>query len=229
MAKLYYLPRTILGRLAFLKAFVTRLTTAVMAKYGISPSQETDMTNSAAYLDYWLQCQAAAQQYEQALTEFIDNMMNGTTSGVHTMPVLTLPAAPAAPITVPQPGFMLRVKENVQVIKNSPNYTVEDGQALGIEGPEQNVEEDALQPVLTVDVVGNNVVVKSPKQGTQGTEIWVDRGTGYQLAGFCSGTKYTDPTPIPATATALKYKGRFHLHGEAVGQFSNEVKINVGG
>ena len=152
--------------------------------------------------------------------------MNNETAITHTLPVLTLPAAPA---TTPQPGGMGRFKSLVQGIKNNPIYSAEDGKNWGIEGAETTIDEDTIQPNLKADIVGLSVVISSPKQRMQGTEIWADKGSGYQMIGFCSGTKYTDPAALPATAAIWKYKGRYHLHGEAIGQYSDEIKVHVGG
>jgi hypothetical protein len=226
MAKQYYFPANILAQIALLKLFVSKLVTAYQTKYNINAQQQADMANSAVYFDWLSQCHEAINQYDHAMTQYMDSIMNTDPTVTHTLPILTLPAAPAV---TPSPGGMSRFKDIVQSIKNNPNYSVEDGKNLGIEGAETNTDENALQPVLKAQVVGNNVQISSPKHRTQGTEIWVDRGTGYQLIGFCSSSKFTDPTPIGATATTLKYKGRYHLHGEAVGQWSEEVKVNVGG
>lgn len=105
---------------------------------------------------------------------------------------------------------------------------VSDGEDMGIEGAEFTVDKLALQPVLKLVIDGSYVVVSSPKEGTQGFEVWVDRGNGtFTFIGFATGAKFKDMAPIPAEAQTWKYKAIFHLHNEQVGQWSDVKSITV--
>ena len=225
MSKQYYLPTSNSGKLLLIKTFGNKVG-AYLAKYNITLTQQKDMQDSAVYLDYLMQCQLAAQQYEHSLTEYMVAEMNGADGTVGSMPVLVLPAAPA---TVPAPGFMGRLKSMANIIKSNTAYVVDDGKNMGIEGAEQSIDEDALQPALKAEVVGSNVIVSSPKSGTQGFEVWADRGTGtFVFIGFSSGAKFTDMAALPAAAATWKYKAIYHLHNEQVGNWSNVIAIHVG-
>lgn len=225
MSKQYYLPTSKLGQMLLLKTFASKVGT-YLAKYGLINAQAQDMKDSAVYLDYLIQCQLAAQQYEHSLTEYMDAEMNGAEGTVGSMPVLVLPAAPAV---VPAAGFMGRLKSMANTIKSNTAYVADDGINMGIEGAEQTINEDALQPALKAEVVGSNVIISSAKNGTQGFEVWADRGTGtFVFIGFSSGAKFTDAAALPAAAQTWKYKAIYHLHNEQVDNWSNVITIHVG-
>ena len=226
MSKKYYVPTNKPGKLQLLTLFSEKLPSYI-TKYGITNTQRDDMIASAAYLEYCFHSDAAVQQYDQSVTQYIDSLMNGIASG-------TLGGLPAfvpltAPATVPAAGIFDRLVGIVNVIKNHPAYVVGDGEDMGIEGAEHIINEDALQPQLTVAVIGSGVYIKCPKGDTQGFEVWVDRGNGtFVFIGFATSNKFNDPAALPAAAQTWKYKAIYHLHDAQVGQWSNVITIHVG-
>ena len=104
----------------------------------------------------------------------------------------------------------VRFRALVKQIKAHANYNTAIGEALGIEGEEQSGPDlMTLQPEIKVMVAGSEVKVFWSWQGQRAfldaIEIEVDRGTGWQMLTI------------------------YRVGDQRVGQWSNEVGLNVGG
>ena len=229
MAKDWFFPHSKVGRLDLLKCLGNNLPGGLATKYGITLAQTKDIQDSAAFLEYLSKTVGVSDEFGKSLTACYEEIGFGTSGVLSGVPVFVAPTP--LPTTVPAPGIFNRVIDLANVIKNHPSYTTTDGEALGIEGADAVGKKEAdLQPELKVQVMGSNVQVSAVKGDTQGFEVWCNKGTNtFVFVGFATGSKFKDPSPLPAQAAIWKYKGIYHLHNEQVGQWSQEVSVNVGG
>jgi len=141
-----------------------------------------------------------------------------------------LPGAPAPPPSV-DPGVFTRALSIANRIKKHKDYTVADGELLGLEGAEITPPDLAnIRPVLKLATAGSSAVnVGWKKQGMAGVKIWVKRGTGdFAYLAFDTTTpSYVDTFPFPAAEEKWTYKAIYHFGGGRVGLWSEEVSITV--
>ena len=90
---------------------------------------------------------------------------------------------------------------------------------------------NSLRPVLTVELDAGQVVVGWTKQGMDGIEIQVDRGTGFLFLAIDTIPDYTDTAAMPAAGQSAlwKYKAIYLQADQRVGQWSDVVSIPVAG
>jgi hypothetical protein len=143
----------------------------------------------------------------------------------------TTPALGAPPPMVPANIFG-RASALAARIKKHPNYTDAMGQDLGIIGAEQTMDLAAMKPILKITLQAGRPNVGWKKQGMDGLEISVDRGTGtFAFLAFDTMPDYLDTAPLPAAGTSAvwRYKAIYRLHDEEVGQWSDIATISVMG
>lgn len=192
-------------------------------------AQAADATRFRALLDFATTMQKAAK----AWTAQKDRELDG--SGIVPAELVLPTMSPDFPPPV-APGIVSRFRKLVKWIKTLDGYNEPMGQGLGIEG-RQSFKPDlaAIAPELDAQLVGSRVEVKWEYQGLSDwvdlLEIQVDRGDGrgYVLLTFDSIPGYVDTAPLPAVATVWKYRAIFRKSETRVGQWSKEVRINVGG
>lgn len=145
-----------------------------------------------------------------------------------------MPAAPALgtpPAAVP-PGIFARASALAARLKKHPGYTDALGQDLGLIGAEQTVDLNSLKPVLEISPPAGHPNVGWTKQGMDGLEIQVDRGTGaFAFLAFDTIPDYLDTAPLPAPGTSAvwKYQALYRLNDEPVGQWSDGASVSVMG
>jgi len=124
-----------------------------------------------------------------------------------------------------------RVAALVVRIKNHPGYTEAIGQDLGVIGAEETVDLHSLKPALKLTLQAGRPVGWT-KQGLDGVEIWVDRGTGtFAFLAIDAVPDYLDTAPLPAPGAGAvwKYKAIYRLNDEPVGQSSDVASLSVMG
>jgi hypothetical protein len=199
----------------------------------LSPDQVAAQAADAVAFDYWVKCMNIMHRDAVQFTAWKNLLRDGGTP-----PAGGAPGVPVLPDPVPgvSPGIEARFRALVQLSKNSPNYNVGIGDALDIEGAQQNPPDyTTLMPVLTLVINGNRVEIGWGWQGYAAyldqIELQVDRGDGKGYVNLTYDTTpgYTDPTPFPATPAKWTYRGIYRLDEAQVGQWSSPVSITVGG
>lgn len=227
MSKAYYLPSDDAGKAAWLNNLVAKLP-MYQGSVGLTPADVTSITNDAAYFAYCLNAQTQVAAYAQQWTTYKNAARNGTGTSLGQAPVL--PSLGTAPTTV-APGIIARATALAARIKVAPGYTASIGQALQLIGAEQTVDVNSLKPVLDVKLDAGQVTIGWTKQGMDGLEIQVDRGTGFVFLAIDTIPNYTDTQPMPAAGQSAlwKYKGIYLQADQRVGQWSDVVSLPVAG
>lgn len=88
-----------------------------------------------------------------------------------------------------------------------------------------------MKPVITAQLDAGQVDIGWMKQGMDGIEIQVDRGTGFVFLAIDTIPGYTDTAPMPAAGQSAlwKYKAIYRQGDDRVGQWSDVVSIPVAG
>ncbi|MDD5037302.1 MAG: hypothetical protein PHE55_21455, partial [Methylococcaceae bacterium] len=149
--------------------------------------------------------------------------------------LLTVPSLPAVipPTGAPFPDVFGFLGALITRIKIHKNYTDAIGAALKIlPSKSPGVDPNTLQPVLAVELRAGHPNILWDKNGMDGIEIEVDRGTGsFVLLAFDTVPDYLDTAPLPAPGTSAiwKYRAIYRLHDERVGQWSQVLEVAVKG
>src|SRR5665213_2989150 len=173
MPKSYYLPSDDAGKGAWLNNLSAKLP-SYFAALGLSQADVDSVTADAAFFAYCLNSTGQVAAYSQQWTAYKNAARNGTALGL-------LPVAPnlgVAPAAV-APNIFGRATALVARIKTAPGYTDSIGQALQIVGADQTVDVNSMKPVITAKLDAGQVTVGWTKQGMDGVEIQVYRGTGF--------------------------------------------------
>jgi hypothetical protein len=230
MAKQRFFPDNLEGQILWIINFDLNLPTYA-TKYGISPAQLTSVSNDRNWINYWFEQQNLNQVYAQSLTAFRNEAAYGLPSGAEPSVPPVPPAAGTVPTAV-EPGVFKRCLAIANAIKVHVNYTVADGEALGIEGATiipPNIND--ARPVLKLTAAGETVEIGWGKQkfAVDGLEIHVKRGAAayVYLATDTTTPKYVDTYPLPVATEAWTYKAIYVKAGARVGLWSEEVTISV--
>lgn len=190
--------------------------------------QAADATYFRAVVDFT----STMQQAGQGWTAWKNFERDGGTGNALNPVVPVLPAG--FPPAVPS-GIVPRIPALLQKIKAHKNYTEAIGQTLGIEGSEgSGIDFATLKPVLKLRLNGSQVEIPWGWQGystdLDSIEIQVDRGDGkgFGMLTIDTTVGYTDTAPFPATVTQWTYRAIYRLGDDRVGQWSDEISINVG-
>jgi len=229
MAKKPFFPDTEVEQLLWLNEFKDAV--ALYAeKYGISAIELTAINDDANWLGHWFGVQGGVQTYSESVTAFKNEVAFGLPEGAGASLPPELPSFGVAPTAV-DPGVFPRALALAGRIKSHIAYTIADGEAMKLEGAEeQPVDVPNLKPVIKLVVAGPDLVdVNWKKNRTQGVEIWVKRGSAdWQLLAFDTTTpKYVDTHAFPAVAETWEYKAIYHYAGTRAGQWSQEVSVVV--
>jgi hypothetical protein len=225
MAQKPFFPDDLPGQIDWLDTFSSNLT-AYTAKYGIT-AVATIADNE--WMQYWYGLHTQAQAAGQTFTAFKNEAAFGVPPGSLASVPPVFPVAPPPPATV-APGVFPRALSIAKAIKVHKDYTVADGEALGLEGaliPPPDLS--TLRPVLKPIVAADHVDIGWKKNGTEGVEIWVQRGAAAYvfLAVDTTTPKYVDTQPFPATEEKWTYKAIHIFDGGRVGLWSEEVSVQV--
>ena len=192
-----------------------------------------NLVKDALWLHYLLALYLpAVRAHGKAVTLALEQAEGGT-GGPLVLPAFNAPALPEG-VEVRDEGALRRLFDAVQDIKENDLYTQAIGMDMGIIGSEQGAPDfGTLAPLLKLTVQGNVVEIDWSWQGyikfLDQIEIQVDRGNGWQVLTFDTTPGYTDTHPHPSTLTQWKYRAIFRVDDVQVGQWSPEVKVNVGG
>jgi hypothetical protein len=132
-------------------------------------------------------------------------------------------------------GIFGLVAELADRIKKHKNYSVADGNDLGIEGtPKAKPNPSSLVPDLAVGRgTGGHPELKWHKQNMPMLEICVDRseGKGWEKLDTSDQNHYTDAHALPPAGTAVvwRYKAIYKQKGAQVGQWCEPVAVSVMG
>jgi len=181
-------------------------------------------------LQFWL---PATRNWSQTGTAAMAEAQTGDGSALMVLPVFVAPALPTGVVPV-NTGALNRIFALVQTIKNSGLCSDTNAGILGIVGSDQpGPDFTTLQPVISVSIVGGQVVVKWNFGGysafLDSCEIQVDRGDGkgFGLLTIDTTPGYTDTQPFPATKTVWTYRAIYQLNDARVGVWSQSVSIAV--
>ena len=148
MAQYFYLPDSDEIRVPWDNNFAAKLP-AYQVKYKLT---DEDLADAKLGAETWAAVVGAQKKialFSTAFTAFKMAFRNGLPQGGE----LTVPVLPALnlPKQLALPGIFARVATIVNTIKNSTQYTVADGNDLGIEGTEiVPIPVAELKPVLSV-------------------------------------------------------------------------------
>ena len=227
MAKAYYLPSDDAGKDTWLANLAAKLPSYQDA-LGLDDNEVDSVAADAAFFHWCLTAQAQVAAYSQQWTAYKNAARSGTAPVLGLLPVA--PNLGTAPTAV-APGIFPRVTALVAHIKTATGYTDAIGQALQIIGAEQVVDVGSLKPIFTAKLEAGQVTLGWTKQGMDGVEFWVDRGTGFAFLAVDTVPDYTDTAPLPAAGQSAlwKYKAIYRQGDDRVGQWSDVVSIPVAG
>ena len=228
MPKSYYLPADEPGKGAWLNNLSAKLPTYAAA-LGLTAADTTSTTADDAFFTYCLNSVGQVAAYSQQWTAYKNSARNGNAAALG-----AFPAAPVLPTPAPAmvaPGIFGRATALVARIKVAPGYTDSIGQTLQLIGADQTVDVSTMKPVITAQLDAGQVDIGWTKQGMDGIEIQVDRGTGFVFLAIDTIPGYTDTAPMPAAGQSAlwKYKGIYRQGDDRVGQWSDVVSIPVAG
>ncbi len=195
---------------------------------GVTPAQVTAQAADAEYFAFVMECLHLAENYAKQWVAWKDLIRYGGTPPPGGAPVaLVLPDA----VTAVAPGVEGRARGLAQRVKDHGNYNTGIGEALDIEGEEiAGPDLATIQPTIKLQSAGEGVNVRWGWQGQSAyldmIEIQVDRGAGFQLLAMDTTPNYTD-TFAPTAPAKWTYRAIYRVDDARVGQWSNEVSINV--
>jgi hypothetical protein len=227
MPKSYYLPADDAGKGAWLNNLNAKLP-SYSAALGLTATDTASVAADAAFFTYSLSSIGQVAAYSQQWTAYKNSTRSGTGASLGSAPVA--PSLGVAPTAV-APNIFGRSTALVARIKTAPGYTDSIGQALQIIGADQTVDVTTMKPVITAALDAGQVDIGWTKQGMDGIEIQVDRGTGFVFLAIDTVPGYTDTAPLPAAGQSAlwKYKAIYRQGDDRVGQWSDVVSIPVAG
>jgi hypothetical protein len=231
MSKRAFMPRTEADKELWLKNFANKLNTYA-SKYNIATGEVTDMQAAATAYSYWVNYGNQYNEYVKKLTHYRNELRDGVSIGATASVVPTPPAVGTAPAAV-EPGIFRRVASIAGVIKSRNNYTLADGNDLGIEGAEIPPPDlIGCKPSIGIRLIeGGKPEILWKKGDYEGINIEVDRGNGtFTFLAVDSYPNYTDNAPLPAAGSSAiwKYRAIYRYNDIAVGLWSDIVSVTVG-
>jgi hypothetical protein len=220
------MPKDEPGKRSWLTNFAAKLPTYA-STVGVTAGEVAQEQDDDAYFGYVCDAHNQHTNTTRDWTAYKADLVGGTTLG--SMPVT--PALGTPPTAVP-PGIFNRASALAVRIKKHPAYTESIGQDLGIIGAEQVVDYNSMKPVLEITLQAGHPNVGWTKQGTDGLELLVDRGTGtFAFLAFDTVPDYLDTAPLPAPGTSAvwRYKAIYRVADQQVGQWSDVISISVMG
>ena len=227
MKKLFYLPRADDDRNIWLKNFSNKLD-QYAAKYGLSADDITEMKKCSEALNYWLDYKNQMDKFTLKLTAYKFELLNGSKTDVGSL-------APEMPKMKPAPAavaanIISRIAMIVSKIKRHTQYTIADGNDLGLEGAERIIDVDKMQPALKISLAnGGYPELKWNINKSDSLEIFVDRndGNGFVFLTISTRAKYTDTHELPKNVMQWKYRAIYKIADVRAGLWSNDVRVNV--
>ena len=227
MAKRKYLPAADDKKIIWLLNFENKLPTYA-TKYGITPGEVANVTADKNYASYWWQYHVQLQTHAQGVTAFKNALFNGVAAGAD-IPVEPVPPTTGPVPTATEPDVFGRATSIGNRIKQHNKYSTADGEALGLEGAEQEGPDVVNgKPVLTIKLIGGVPRIVWSKGKFEGIEIQVRRAGGaWAFLALDTHPDYDDTAPLPATEETWEYKAIYHFENTRVGLWSEVVAARV--
>ncbi|MCX6350504.1 MAG: hypothetical protein NTX03_01430 [Bacteroidetes bacterium] len=224
-----YMPGTDLELRDWATNFKDKLS-LLKTKFGLADADVNATIDGIILYIYCIDIIHGIGDFKKTFATFKRTVFKGTTAANPSAVPAFTPAAP--PVTLIF-GFEKKIRKIVKQIKAHPNYSLEDGEELGIIGDEITPESMAnWQLVLSAQKVANRVKLTIDKQGhiAPEAEIEVDRdGSGFQFLTFCPATEFIDPFPLNSVPqpTTFHYRAKLRVGGVSVGIWSEVLIVAV--
>ena len=230
MAKDDYLPRSMAGRLAWFINFDTKISTYTTT-FQLPTGAITGAHADFLMFQYAFSLQEIVQTYSQNVTGFLNQVSNGPNQG-SALPLPAMPTPPTAPATVVT-GIFTRVRDLVRRIKAHPNYTVNIGEDLGIEGSSQTASLVTGPSFKAVAKINWVVELQWKKKGSSGVQVECMRGSeaGWTVIGQDFRSPFTDNrAPLVANQPETRrYRMSYLVNDVTTGPVSDTVTIVASG
>ncbi|MFI5217844.1 MAG: hypothetical protein ACHQNT_00030 [Bacteroidia bacterium] len=224
----HYFPKSNKKRLAWLKNFSDKIGTYASVLM-ILPTEAQEVKDYYTMLKHAMDTIEMVRSFSKSMTAFRKELMFGLPGGnASDVPVLTLPAAPAA---VPS-GIFGIISGMVQRMKGSIHYTEAIGEDLGIIGADFVKDFAALKAVLKIKPDLGRPEISYNKYNTHGMNLYVNRddGNGMKFLKRLTRTTFIDKYKLPEEKRIAlwKYIGIYVVDDIEVGIASDEVSVVVG-
>lgn len=249
MTRTSFIPRTKEQRRTWAGNFIPKLVSGGYdTKYNIEAATVTSLQQGLAWIEWSFNNITGLRAKSQSLTEFQDQLMNGKgASGALGVPTaFTYTAMPnngaTPPVTITPMANIIGLAASVaKQIKAAANYSVADGEDLGIEGPAAPelppVESTAPDLSKSRMASGGGVELVWKKDMFDGIRIEVDRGgtggsgsSGWVFLALDTQPNYIDTVmPAPGTVAVFKYRAIYVLDDQPYGQWSQVLEMTVRG
>lgn len=191
----------------------------------------TQVENDNETVQWLAEVAVMVDNYEKQMTAYRKEMLEGPNFA----PNVQLPPPPVYPVPGPpsDPGIFFRLIELVDQIRVRPNYSSDDGEALGIiPSKPADLIPNELQPNPSLTALPGNVVEVAFVRGkTEGidVEIDVDNSNSWEHAGkfFKSPGEIVIPQNTQGTARSVKVRARYLLDNKPVGLYSEIDQIST--
>lgn len=201
---------------------------------GYTAAQIAAIVADCRWIIYLLQAWLpATRKWSQSGTHTVADALTGDGSKLMVLPVYIAPELPEGAVPV-NTGALDRIFGVAQDIKNGGKCSETDQAKLGILGTAAvGPDLTSIQPVITLSIVGGQVVVHSSFGGysafLDAIEYQVDRndGKGSGLLAMPTTLNYTDLQAFPVAHTVWTYRAIFLLNNARVGVWSQSVNIAV--
>jgi len=228
MSKNYYLPRKDADKELWLKNFADKLS-KYATKYSILPAEVTATQQDKQAFSYWLNAVHQHTEQNKNLVAYKNELKDGVADGASPS-IVPVVALPAGAVNV-APGIFKRATALGNRIKAHKDYTLADGEDLGLEGSTiATTDPQTLKPVLKLRLIsGGRPEIVWQQNGADSLEIWVDRDddTGFHFLAIDTRPNYTDKHELPAKAEKWQYKAIYKIDDEQVGSWSDIMSISV--
>jgi hypothetical protein len=221
-----FLPKTEDGLRNWLRNLATKIGDHA-AKYVITPAEVTSIQTAAndyeAILDYANSVDTYKQRVITVKTELRDGIPAGATPSV-------LGAAPTPPMLTTEPGIVAGVSAIANRIKGSMQYTVSDGEDLGLEGAVVTIDYANVKPKISaVTAFEDKVVLDWVKAGMEGVSISRSRdAVNWTVVDKDFKSPWEDESFNLTSAAEWRYYRLRYLHNDVpVGLVSDVVKVLV--
>ena len=221
-----YLPVSEGGIRSWLKNFATKIGNHA-SKYAVTPSEVTDIQNAAIDYNALLNYADALGSFKQMFTQVKLEMRDGLPAG-GTSSILAPMGTP--PVMLSQPGFLGRVLAIANRIKGSVQYTVSDGEDLGLEGAVIHIDLSTVKPAIThISAFADKVVLRWKKKRMQGAVVSRSLdGIVWTEVDKPSHSPWEDTSPNQSAAGEWRYyRLRYLKNDKPVGLFSDTVMVLV--
>ncbi|HTH56936.1 MAG TPA: hypothetical protein VL728_12890 [Cyclobacteriaceae bacterium] len=195
---------------------------------GLTPAEVTSLQADAAAFDYLVNLQAAVQTFAATVTSYKNGLRKGEGAQLGALPVApVLGTAPA----MPAPNLEGRLRANLQRWINHPAYTVAIGEDLGIEGAKETFSLTDAKPKFHIELSSGRPNLRWTKGKFEGVIIYKDSGKGFERLDRDMKPDYLDESPLPPVGTSVvwRYKMKYLINDQPVGEWSDVMSITVTG